>query len=384
MDLQNIRKEFAIADKIVYLDSAALALKPRCVVDAINYYYSEIGISSRTSETPFANIIKKKYNQLKSQVAKLLDCNKEEIILVHNATDGLNYFALLIEPLISEDDEIIVAHMAHSSNILPLLFLARRKKAKLIISNDIISKISSKTKIIAMSQISNSIPDQNDFEKISNISRKKNIILINDAAQAIIHESVSLKKAEAICFSANKIFGPTAGGILAIQKSLLQKLEPKRYGGGSLAFLDNNLNVEFKDIPFAHEPGSLDCATIFGFVAALEFFDSLDKKAMHEHIYNLSCYAYQNLSKIKNLEIFSNQGDPIIIFRIKNISSQEIANSLGHKGVYVRSGYFCNPILDHSSNSDFVRISLNIYNNKNDIDQLVKLVLEGGDFLDFL
>ncbi|MGL4343334.1 MAG: aminotransferase class V-fold PLP-dependent enzyme [Metamycoplasmataceae bacterium] len=382
--MNKFRKDFPTINKITYLDSGALVLKPKIVIDAINYYYNEISISPRTSDTPLAIELKNKYNELKEQIAKLTDAKKNEVILTSGTTDSLNYLALMLEDLLLEQDEIILSRLNHSSNIVPWLEIAKRKKARIIYSDDILNDISTKTKIIALSQKSNSFEDDNKINKIKKYIQDKNIILVNDAAQAINSEKVSLKLCDVIAFSSNKIYGPTGMGALIIKENLLKKLKPKKFGGGAIDYIDPNGDWKTKETTLAHEPGTPNLAGIYGFSAALKYFDSLDLKEKNHYLKTLSKYTHKKLQEIPNIKIYSKPGNNIIIFNIQNVASQEVASFLGHRGVYLRSGHFCNSIIAFNNKIDYLRISLEIYNNNKDIDKLCSLLKKGGDFIDFL
>lgn len=378
---KKLLNDFPTLKKYTYLDSAALVLKPKAVVEAINYYYNELGISTRTSETKIANEIKNKYYELKNQISLLCDAKEKEIILTKNTSDSLNYFFMMFEYLLKKDDEIIVSSNSHASNITPLINMAQKVGAKVIVDSNILKHINSKTILVSLSQKGNAFDDENDHKQISKITRERGIFLLNDAAQAIISEKVSLKESDAIAFSANKIFGPTSMGVLIIKEEYLEKFKAKRFGGGSIDYINNELVIKTKDYPYAHEVGSWDFAGIYGFSAALTYFSKLDQKEMNKYILELRNYLAKEAKTISNLEYIESKNNSVFLFRIKNIDSQEIANYLGTQDVYVRSGFFCNPIFERDNNKSYVRVSLAFYNTKEDIDILIKHLKEGGDFI---
>ncbi|MBD5423399.1 MAG: aminotransferase class V-fold PLP-dependent enzyme [Mycoplasma sp.] len=371
-------------NNIIYLDSAALVQKPIAVIKAINDFYTKYCISNRTSDSKIGIKVGQKIDQTRIKVANLLNCKPDEIIFNSGTTDGLNYISNLMSELIKEGDEIIVSKYNHSSHMVPWIEVAKQKNAKVIFSDNLIDDISDKTKIIAFTQSNNNFQNNIDIKLLSSLAKKHNAILINDAAQAISHEKVDAKYFDAIAFSSNKMFGPTGIGVLYICEELLNKISVKKYGGGMVENIDKNGNWKSKNSILKHEPGTLNLSGIFGFYEALKFYENIDKNMMNEYLDQLCAYAYKELSKINDINILSNPKDRIILFEVKNISAQDLASYLGHKDVYVRSGWFCAQYLKNMINNPVVRVSLHIYNNKEDIDSLCELLSKGSDFLDFI
>lgn len=385
MNQEKIREKFPmLKNDIIFLDSGALVQKPIQVINAINDFYTKYSISNRTSDSELGIIVGQKIDKTRKMTADLLECSEEEIMFNSGTTEGLNYCAQLFSQLINEDDEILISKFNHSSNMIPWIEIAKEKKAKIIFSDDIINDINSKTKIIAYAQKNNSFNIQINAKELFEKAKKYYAFIINDAAQAISHEKVSAKYCDAIAFSSNKFFGPTGLGVLYVSKNILAKVSAKKYGGGAIDYINKIGNWKAKNSIVKHEPGTLNLAGIFGFYEAIIFFNSLDKKWMKEYLFDLSSYAYDKLSSLDNIKIVSCKGDSIILFEIKNSTSQDVASYLGHNNVYVRSGLFCAQYLNHIIENSLVRISLHIYNNKQDIDKLIEVLKRGGDFLDFI
>ncbi len=372
-----------LKNDIVYLDSGALVQKPLQVINAINEFYNKYSISNRTSDSKIGIIVSQKIDQTREKVAELLNCSKEQIIFNSGTTEGLNYSANLLSQIIKEDDEILISKYNHSSHMIPWIELAKNKKAKVIFSNDLIKDINSKTKIIAYTQVNNTFNIKIDIKKLNKKAAQYNSIIVNDAAQAISHEKVDSKYSDFIAFSSNKLFGPTGLGVLYVSNKILDKVESKKYGGGSVDYVKKDGSWKSRSSIVKHEPGTLNLEGIFGFYEALVFFESLDKKWLTKYLNDLSIYAHTKLKTVKDIYLNSKPGDSIILFNIKNIPSQDVASYLGHKDIYVRSGLFCAQYLDHMEGPQ-VRVSIHVYNNKKDIDRLVKALKQGGDFLDFI
>ncbi len=383
MDQNKIRSMFPmLKHNITYLDSGALVQKPESVIRAILEFYTNYSISNRTSDSYIGSIVVQKIDETRQLVADLLECDKDEVMFNSGATEGLNYAAMLLSDMVKKDDEILISKFNHSSHMIPWIELAKNKKAKIVFSDDLLKDINEKTKIIAFTQMNNTFNIEMDIKQIFKKAKEVGAILVNDAAQAISHEKVDSDYSDIIAFSSNKFFGPTGLGILYVSKNVLDNVKVKKFGGGALDYVKSDGKWKSKDSIIKHEPGTLNLAGIFGFYEALNFWNSLDKEWVKNYLKNLSSYAYDELSKIHNLEIFSKKGDPIILFEIKDTPSQDVASYLGHRNIYVRSGNFCAQYLGNMISNPLVRVSLHIYNNINDIDKLVSTLKKGGDFLD--
>lgn len=384
-EMVRVREQFPMLEQdIVYLDSAALVQKPLSVIKAVNDFYSKFCISNRTSDSYLGIFVEKKIKETRNLVANLLDAETNEIIFNSGTTEGLNYSASILYDLVNEDDEILISKYNHSSHIIPWIELAKQKKAKIVFSDNLLKDVNSGTRIICLTQVNNNFNIKIDLRLLKEKANEYNSIIVNDAAQAISHQKVSSQFSDVIAFSSNKIFGPTGLGVLYINKKLLQKISSKKYGGGSVDYIKLNGDWKRKGSISQHEPGTLNLGAIFGFHEALIFFNSLDKKSMQKYLLDLSNYAYDKLIKIKNVKIESRRGDNIILFNVLSSNSQDVSSYLGHKNIYVRSGFFCAQYLNNIIDQSLIRVSLHIYNNKDDINKFIKVLSEGNDFLDFL
>lgn len=386
MKLSNkYRHDFPMANKVTYLDNAALVLKPQSVIDAGVEYYSDFSISNRTSDSKMGILISNKIEDTRKQIALLIDASVDEVIYSSGTTESLNLFAKMISDSLTTNDEILLSFYNHSSNIIPWIEIAKKNQCTIKYSKNIIDDINNKTKIVALSQVTNNINQHFDLDQIFAQAKKYGAIVVNDAAQAISHQKVSLNNSDVICFSANKMYGPTGLGVLAIRKGLLNSISPAKFGGGAVNKIDLQNNWEAKMGVKAFEPGTLNIAGIWQFHAALNYFNNIGLQNIEQYLTNLAYYAYDQLSQVPNIEIRSTRGDFIILFNIKNFNAQDIASFLGHQDIYVRAGTFCAKMIDYiEEQKSYVRVSLAIYNNQDDIDKLVNTILKGGDFLDFL
>lgn len=374
------RKDFPLLKKYVYLDSAGSYLKPKQVINAIKNFYLFHPVNHHNIDSPLGFKTEQAINQTRNSVAALIDGQTEEIIFTSGTTDGLNKIALMLSPLLKAEDEIILSPYNHDSNIVPWIELSKKLNLKIIYSHNPLDAINQKTRIISYSQQNNTLQKYMNRKELLVKAKKFNVIIINDSAQAIAHEKVSLKENDVIVFSSNKLFGPTGVGVLAIKKNILDKLNPVTFGGGAINEIKENEWVAKKSIE-KFEPGTLNIGGIIGLGAAIKYFKSSEMYKSHE--IELAKYAYNKLQEIPGIKIYSRKGDLNIIFNIKHYFAQDVAAYLGNRNIIVRGGSHCSHMLDEVIKIDSsLRVSIAPYNNKQDINTLTKMLLKGGDFLD--
>ncbi|MHA3839524.1 aminotransferase class V-fold PLP-dependent enzyme [Mycoplasma sp. HF14] len=384
MNQRDIRKQFPILNKITYFDSAALVLKPKEASDAIYDYYCNKSISSRTADTPLGNEVNSTINRVRNKVANLLEAQDNEIIFTSGTTESINLFVNMFASLLEEGDEVLLSAYNHSSNLIPWIEAAKKSNAKIKISQNILQDINSKTKVVALSHETNNFNQNFNVKAIADKAHEVGAILFDDAAQAIAHQQVSLKEVDAIAFSTNKFYGPTGMGILAIRSNILSQLRPVKFGGGSVNAIDKNACWNPKQSIAVFEPGTPDIAGFFMFDKSLDFFQSVGYKQTQEILKELSKYLHDQLAQLPNVEVFTHAGDYIALINVKNINAQDVATYLGSKNIYTIAGIFCAPYLRNIQETySFLRISLGIYNNKEDIDKLIDALKNGGDFYAF-
>ncbi|VEU77859.1 aminotransferase class V-fold PLP-dependent enzyme [Mycoplasmopsis columbinasalis] len=379
-----LKKFFPLLNQIVYFDSSAMMQKPFQVVEAGNDFYTKYAVSTRTSEATIGIKNKETIENLRSKVAKLLNAKSgDKIVFTSGATDSLNKIASMLEILIKKDDQILLSNYNHSSNIGPWILLANKVGAKVIFSENVENDINEKTKIVAFSQVTNTLEKHFDIQKIRTKLQRNQGLIINDAAQAIVSEPVDLQLSDVVVFSANKFYGPTGFGVLAMQKHLAEQLQPTFIGGGTLDAVEKDGEICINQGVMNMEPGTPNLGAIHMFDAAIDFFNEhLGYKKTKATLEEITKYLYNNLANIPNLQLYNSNDNHIVLFNIKGIPAQDVAHYLATKNIYVRAGAFCAQYLKNTrSEKSFVRISLAIYNDKTDCDALIAALKDGGDFL---
>lgn len=393
---------FANNSDYVYLDSAATALKPRSVLEAINYYTNHICTNPHNDDSQFSHRPHIVMEETRTLLSEILNCDSKEIIFTPGGTFSLNMAASSLEDFLSSGDEIILTNAEHASNILPWMDLAKKKNLKLIFAetdfsntniyeNDIINKITHKTKVVAFTNGTNLIGHEIDAERLSNLikSINNNIFIIVDAVQYLAHNKMNLKKAsiDFLACSAHKMMGPTGIGALYINKNLINFIKPKIVGGG----MNGEIRRDYYTLMEGNlkfEAGTPNIMGIYGWNAALKLYVNTDFEKERERIFELKHYLDSKLKSINNLKIY-NMGinSFVTIFSIDNVFSQDLANYLGNNKIIVRSGLSCAKLADEIINyPHVVRVSMHFYTTKEDIDKLIDALkkYKKGDELDGL
>ena len=404
LDVKKIRQDFPMLDNktmqghpLVYFDSAATSLKPKCVIEAMNDYYYNFNSNVHRGDYDIAAKADKTYESARETIANFINANSKEVIFTGGTTSSINLvaFGYALKHL-SENDEIIINEAEHASNILPWYEIASRKNLKVVFApldengcvtlKAIQDSITEKTKLISIAYVSNVLGSVNDVKEIIKYAHSKNIKVVVDAAQAIPHMSIDVNELDCdfLAFSAHKMCGPTGIGILYGKYDLLLQTDSLSYGGGMNAKFDNCQNMLLKKPPYKFEGGTPAIAEVIGFKKAIEYLTDIGMDNIHQYEKELKEYALNKLSELDNVIIYNNQNDSgIITFNIKDVFCQDAGSYFNSKGIALRSGHHCAKLLpNHLHVIGTVRASLYFYNTKEEIDVFVEACKHGGDFLD--
>lgn len=384
--------------KIVYLDNAASSQKPQSVIDELSRFYSEDNANIHRGLHTLAERSTDAYESTRKRVAKFIGCqHPEEVILNSGTTAGINLIAFSWgEEHINEGDEIVITEMEHHANLIPWVVLAKRKKAVLkripitsdgrLNLDDIEKIITDKTKIVALSHMSNVLGTINPVSEIAEIAHKHGAIVVADGAQAVPHIPVNVTElgVDFYTFSAHKMLGPTGVGVLWGKKELLEKMQPFMTGGEMIREVHFD-KVTWAGIPHRFEPGTPNIAGVVGFAAAIDYLENIGMDKIRQHEIEITRYALEKLSKIDKLDI---QGptDPdirgaAISFTDHNVHPHDISTFLDSKGIAIRAGHHCaQPLLRILGKVATARASFYIYNDETDVDKLVEAIIEMKEY----
>ena len=392
MDIESVKSQFPIfknkinGKPLIYLDSANSSQKPGRVIDRISKFYSKefsnIGRSLHTLAVTATN----RFEETRDLVKKYINAkSREEIIFTKNATEGMNLVASTYgEKFINKGDEILITELEHHSNYVPWHFLRQKKGAviKFAKCNDkgeveideIKKLITEKTKIIGITHLSNVTGTILPVKKIVDLAQTKKIPVLVDGCQGAPHLKLDMQElgCDFYAMSCHKMYGPTGVGILYAKKKWVDQLPPYQGGGGMIQEVKKD-NITFPGSPTKYEAGTLQTAEVVGFSESIRFIQDVGIKNIMQHEKEITEYGLQELKKNNSVKII---GDPknrgsIISFTIKGIHPHDIATILDEDGVAIRAGHHCCQILHEKMGVNATaRVSLGVYNSKEDIDAL--------------
>ena len=396
MNINSIKSQFPIFSKkingkpLVYLDSANSSQKPKVVIDKISNFYetefSNVGRSVHTLAVKATN----RFEATRDKVQKYLNAkHREEIIFTKGATEAINLVASSYgKKYIKKGDEILITELEHHSNYVPWHYLRETRGAiiKFAPINDdgdiIIDKfkklITSKTKIIAVTHVSNVTGTVVPIKEITEIARKKNIPVLVDGCQSAPHIKIDVNDLDCdfFAFSAHKVYGPTGVGLLYAKKKWLEKLPPYTGGGGMINEVTKE-NITFASLPEKYEAGTMPTAEVVAFNESIKFIQTVGIENIIHHEKEITNYALEELKKINSVNIVGNPKNKIgvISFTIKGIHPHDISTIVDEEGVAIRAGHHCCQILHQRLKLNAsARASIGVYNNKEDIDALCKAI----------
>ena len=396
MDFKNIREQFPIYDNIpnlVYLDSGATALKPKCVLDKMNEYYSTYGVNIHRGVYSLSYQATDEYDKARQIVAEFINSNFKEVVFTKNVSDALNKICLMLEHKLSNDDEVITSELEHHSSVLPWMKACERKNANLkyiplneegrITVENFKKVLTNKTKIVALTLVSNVMGYLTPIKEIIDLAHEQGAIVIVDAAQAIQHFPIDVKElnCDFLAFSGHKAMGPTGIGVFYGKKKILKELQPIDFGGDMNEEVDL-FNVEIKDIPFRFETGTPPIAEAIGLGKALEFIKEIGLDNIQNHEKKLHAYALSKLNEIEGITIYNKTSDVgIISFNVNNVHPHDAATFFDEANICLRAGHHCAQLITKWLKCvGTLRASIYIYNTYEDIDKFVEVVKQTTDF----
>jgi len=391
-DISLIRADFPILGRsvygkpLVYLDNGATTQKPKCVLDTMNEVYNSYNANIHRGVHALSDKASEEFEKAREKVRSFINGDKkEEIIFTSGTTGSINAVAFSFgERYINKDDEIIVSHLEHHANIVPWQMMCERKNAKLrvipvndngeILFDEYLKLLSSKTRLVAVTQVSNALGTIVPVNEIIDAAHSLNIPVLVDGAQGIQHGLTDVKKMDCdfYVFSGHKIYGPAGIGVLYGKEKWLAELPPYQGGGDMVA----NVTFEkttYNELPFRFEAGTMNFPGAIGLGASLDYINTLGRENILNREKELLSYANARLSSISKLRIFGNSTDKIstISFLLKDIHMYDTGMVLDKLGVAVRTGTHCaQPVMDRFGIPGTVRASLCFYNTKEEIDIL--------------
>ena len=384
------RDDFEILNSgIIYFDNGATTLKPKSVVSEIVDYYTKYTANSHRGDYDNSLIVDEKYEGVRSKVKDFIGAKSEsEIVFTSGATDSLNRIVFgFMKYKLKPGDEVLITKAEHASNVLPWLELEKEMGIvvkyipldnHLVTIDNVKASITSKTRVISLAHVTNVLGDERPIDEIGKICKLNNIYLVVDGAQSVPHLKVDVNKLniDFLAFSAHKMLGPTGVGVLYGKKELLEELKPTIVGGGMNSTFDSLGDIEYKSLPTRLEAGTPNIAGVIGLGAAIDYINNVGIENISKYEKELRDYLISKLENIENVIIYNKDiSNNIVAFNIKDVFSQDTAVYLNHYHICVRAGNHCAKILKEDLNvKNTCRISLYLYNTKEEIDKLVEVL----------
>ena len=390
------REDFPMLKQdIVYFDNGATSLKPQEMINAIVDYYSNHTANIHRGDYDAAIKTDKLYDEARRIVAEFIHAESpREVVFTSGMTDSTNRIVFgFMKYQLKKGDEVLISKAEHASNVIPWYVLQKElgivvKEVPLDENHELTlemlsSSITDKTKVISLAHITNVIGDVRDVVSIGSLAKEKNIYFVVDAAQSVGHVDVNAMAMEAdfLVFSGHKMLGPTGVGVLYGRKTLLEQMQPMNYGGGMNEYFESDGSYQVREVPTRFEAGTPPIAEVIGLSAAVQYINKIGIENIHKYELELKKYLVSELEKIDNIVLYNKSSESgILAFNIRGVFSQDTAVYLNHYHIYIRAGNHCSKMLKDDLNiKNTCRISMHLYNSKDDIDKLVEVLRQSED-----
>lgn len=399
LDATKIKKDFPIFQHrpdLVYLDSTATSLKPNSVIEALDRYYEEYSANIYRGVYGISEEATEQYEKTRGIVAKFIHAKEEDVIFTRNTTESINLVAYSLgRTIVNTGDEIVTSIAEHHSNFVPWQQLAFENGADFkvvdvdengdMILDPIEKVITKKTKILALTHISNVLGVVNPIKTIISEAKKinPNIIIIIDGAQAAPHISIDVSDlgCDFYAFSSHKILGPTGVGVLWGKQDLLEKIPPFNFGGEMIREVHLEKTI-FKDPPHKFEAGTPPIGEVIALKEAIRYLEQIGLDKIHEHEQSLVSYAIKTLqeefkSDIRIIVPNHSNKSGIIAFSFRHYHPHDVAQILDENKICIRAGHHCAmPLHKRLSLQATARASFYLYNTREDVDKVVNGLLK--------
>lgn len=395
-DVNKIRRDFPVLSQevngkpLVYMDNTASSQVPNLVIERGAEYLRKEHSNVHRGVHYLSQKATSAYEAVRGKVKRFINANEEkECVFVRGTTEGVNLVASGYgRKFINEGDEIIISQMEHHSNIVPWQILAEERGAKIriipmnrdgeLIIDEYINLLNARTKIVAVSHVSNSIGTINPVKEMIEASHELGVPVLIDGAQALPHLRIDVRDLDAdfYAFSGHKMFAPTGSGVLYGKRKWLEKMNPYQ-GGGSMIRNVTFEKTTYAGIPEKFEAGTPAIAPSIGLGAAIDYLNSIDLDAAFRHEEELVGYALRCLAEINGVKLIGAAAEraPVISFTIENIHPHDIGTILDQEGIALRAGHHCaQPVMDFYDVPATARASFAFYNTKEEIDALIDSV----------
>lgn len=386
------RKDFPLltAQDIAYLDNAATAQRPQCVLDAVRRFYCEQNANPLRGLYPLSIAATDAYENAREAVRRFLNAKSAaEIVFTRNTTEGLNLAAYSYGlSHIKAGDEVVVSILEHHSDLLPWQMVCRQTGAALkfldcepdgsLDLNKAEALITDRTKLVAVTHVSNVIGRVNPIRQLADMAHRHGAVMVVDGAQSTPHIPVDVQALDAdfLAFSGHKVYGPMGIGVLYGRRALLEEMPPFLTGGEMIESVSREGAV-FAELPHKFEAGTVNAAGAAGLHAAINYVQSVGFDAMHRQELALTARTLAGMADMPHIHVIGSdrpeEHNGIVTFTVEGVHPHDVSEILAGDGVDVRAGHHCaQPLLQHLGYSATVRASFAFYNTEEEVDRLLQ------------
>ena len=410
-----VREDFPILKRkihghpLAYLDNAATTQKPNCVIDAIVTFYEKYNSNVSRGVYTLAEEATEIYEDGRESIAKFIGAaDSGKIIFSSGTTESINLVASAwAQPKLETGDRIIVTEMEHHSNLVPWQLVAQTSRAELVYwplnpeneksgtarldlqkLDEMLkdsAKLKRKTRLLAVTAVSNVLGTVNPIAEIVKIAHAHGVPVLVDAAQAVARMPIDVSgwDCDFLAFSGHKMYGPTGIGVLYAKNERLEEMQPFQGGGGMIRQVERQTST-WADAPQKFEAGTPPVAEVSGLAAAVEYLSNVGMQEIQQHELELTTHALKRFAEFKDLELYGppemNSRSGVLSFNLRNVHPHDIAQVLDESGIAVRAGHHCTQVLHKRLGiAASVRMSVGIYNQISEIDRLFSALDQARD-----
>ena len=377
-----------------YLDNAATTQKPQALLDALTHYYANGAANVHRAQHLPGALATQAFENTRHKVARWLNAGDSgQVVFPSGATSALNLLAYGLEHLFNAGDEIVISALEHHANLLPWQQLAQRKGLNLVVLpledngtidlNAAARLITSRTRLLAVSQLSNVLGVWQPLHALLALAKGHNAITVVDGAQGIVHgrHDVQAMGCDFYVFSSHKLYGPDGLGVLFGRHDALGRLKHWQYGGEMVQDTDYH-HATFRPAPLGFEAGTPPIASVIGLGATLSYLSNLDQRAVETHETALHALLVDGLKQRKSIRLLGSPQVALVSFVVEGVHNADLAHLLTEQGIAVRAGHHCAmPLLKRFELAGAIRVSLALYNDSEDLERFFEALDQALELL---
>jgi cysteine desulfurase / selenocysteine lyase len=398
VETETIRKDFPILSQkingkpLIWFDNAATTQKPQIVIDTLHQFYSEYNSNIHRATHTLAKQATEAYEEARGKVQRFIGApSPDEIIFLRGTTEAINLVAQTYGRMnIHAGDEILISQMEHHSNIVPWQMLEQEKNAQIkvipindrgeVLLHEYEMLFTPRTRFVAITHVSNVLGSINPLRRMIEIAHNHKACVLIDGAQSAPHFKVDVKDLDAdfYTFSGHKVYGPTGIGVLYGKKYLLEAMPPWQGGGGMIKQVSFKKTL-YNNIPYKFEAGTTNIADAIGLGTAVDYLQKIGLPNIERHERYLTGYLMESLSKLPGVCLIGTAANKISVvsFIVRGFTPEELAHYLDGEGIAIRIGHHCaQPTLERFGATNVLRVSLGLYNTREEIDTMVKVLVK--------